>query len=136
MIEKIILNDKVSAILITKNAIFREGAEFITSNNQEFQVGLMNRDKGYEIDPHFHKTVKRNIKNTSEALFVKSGKIKCTIFDSNNASIKKTFNIEDGDLLVIFNSAHKFTFLEKSEIIEIKQGPFIESKTKFSNDTS
>ena len=31
---------------------------------------------------------------------------------------------------MIFNSAHEFTFIEDSEIIEIKQGPFIESKNK------
>lgn len=130
MIEKIILNEKLSAILVRNKFDISKGAEFITSDDQEFQIGLMKRERGYKIDAHFHKKIKRQIQNTSEALFIKTGKIRCTIFDTINSSNKKTFDIAAGDLLVIFNSAHEFTFIEDSEIIEIKQGPFIESKNR------
>lgn len=128
MIKKIIVNNTISGILIKKEFTLNDGIEFVNSKDDEFQIGLMKRKKGYKVTPHYHEKISRKIKMTSEALFVKKGSVECTLFDKNDKQNGKTFIIKKGDILVIFDSAHKFNFLEDSEIIEIKQGPFIDSK--------
>lgn len=128
MIKKIIVNNTISGILIKKEFTLNDGIEFVNSKDDEFQIGLMKRKKGYKVAPHYHEKISRKIKMTSEALFVKKGSVECTLFDKNDKQNGKTFIINKGDILVIFDSAHKFNFLEDSEIIEIKQGPFIDSK--------
>ena len=47
----------------------QEGIKFFTPNDFSQQLGYMKRDKGYEIMPHVHNPVKRNVYITKEVLF-------------------------------------------------------------------
>lgn len=92
----------------------------------------MNRDIGYEIQPHKHNEVVRTVNRTQEVLIIKSGKVQVNYYDSeNNWFCSKILN--KGDLVLLIYGGHGFLMLEKSEIIEIKQGPYIgdSDKTRF-----
>jgi len=134
MINKIILNSEIAAIHIPKEITINSGIEFVTEVKDEFQLGFMSRKKGYEISPHYHDKVNRNLSETSEVLFIKKGKIKCDFFNQNNLSDNKSIILNKGDILLIFKYGHSFKMIEDSEIIEIKQGPFKETK-KILSDT-
>ena len=54
MIENIINNSNTLAIIIRSN-YNQEGIKFFTPSEFSQQLGYMNRPKGYEIAPHFHK---------------------------------------------------------------------------------
>ena len=38
--------------------------------------------------------------------------------------------INKGDIIILFEGGHGFKILEKSKIIEVKQGPYVEGKDK------
>lgn len=135
MINNIIINNEIAAVLIPKDFAVDEGIKFYSKKNDEFQIGLMRRPKEYKISPHYHTKKIREIKHTSEALIVKKGSIKCCFFNQNDKNDTKSIIINEGDILIILKYAHSFDFLEESEVVEIKQGPFIETK-QISDDTS
>ena len=80
MIDNIIHNHKTLAIIIRSN-YNQEGIKFFTPNEFSQQLGYMNRPKGYEIAPHLHKKIQRNVEATQETLLIKSGKVRIDFYD-------------------------------------------------------
>ena len=79
MIEKIIINNELYAIIIRKN-YKSTGIEFFTPNDFSQQLAYMRRPKGYIIQPHVHKNVKKEIKFTQEVLLIRSGKVQVDFY--------------------------------------------------------
>jgi hypothetical protein len=131
MINHILNNEQILAIHIP-NEFSKDGIEFFTPNEFPQQVGYMKRKKGYNIEPHLHSTIKREIFATNEVLFIKSGKIRVDFYDEKKVFLKSLV-IKKGDTLLLISGGHGFEMLEESEIIEIKQGPYIgeDDKNKF-----
>lgn len=131
MIEKIISNNVVLAIILRSN--YRsEGISFFTPNEFSQQLGYMNRPKGYEIQPHLHNRVKRNVEFTNEVLLIKSGKVRVDFYDEYKDYLKSRI-LNKGDVILLVCGGHGFEMLEQSEMIEIKQGPYVNDsdKTRF-----
>ena len=135
MVEKIIHKNKILAIIL-RTKYKSVGIKFFTPNNFSQQLGYMNRPKGYDILPHLHNRVKRNVEYTNETLLIKSGKVKVDFYDENKNFFKSSI-LKKGDVVLLVCGGHGFKMLEKSEIIEIKQGPYVndKDKTKFIVDT-
>jgi hypothetical protein len=128
MIEKVENNNKIFAIIIRSN-YKSEGIEFFTPNNFSQQLGYMNRPKGYEIEPHFHKIVNRTVKYTNEVLYVKSGKVKIDFYDEKQFFFSSKV-LNEGDVILLVQGGHGFEMIEDSEMIEVKQGPYINDEDK------
>ena len=123
MIKNIEFNNEVLAIIISPN-YEKKGIEFYTPDDYSQQVGYMNRNKNYIIEPHIHLRQSRNINYTNEVLIVKKGKVKVDFYTDQKKFIKSEI-IKTGDLILLIKGGHGFEFLEESQIIEIKQGPYI-----------
>ena len=106
-----------------------KGIKFFTPNSQNFQVGLMCHKKNHLITPHIHKNHKKIIKDMTEMLIVFSGKLK-VFFYGNKKNILKSTILRKKDMILLISGAHGFKVLEKLEMLEIKQGPFISNKDK------
>ena len=128
MKEKIELNGKIIAIIIRSN-FSKDGIEFFTPNDFSQQLGYMKRSEGYQIEPHIHNSVSREIKLTQEILFIKSGKIRVDLYDEQKEYFESRV-LNRGDIILLANSGHGIMVLEKSEIIEVKQGPYLEADDK------
>jgi len=128
MKEKIELNGKIIAIII-RNNFSKDGIEFFTPNDFSQQLGYMKRSEGYQIEPHIHNSVSREIKLTQEILFIKSGKIRVDLYDEHKEYFESRV-LNRGDIILLANSGHGIMVLEKSEIIEVKQGPYLEADDK------
>lgn len=132
MIEKI-QEEGLLLALIIRNSFYKDGIEFFTDDDSSQQLGYMNRPKDYEIIPHRHNLVERSVKLTQEVLFIKSGKVRVDFYDNeqNYISSKILFS---GDVILLADGGHGFKMLEKSEIIEVKQGPYCgeQDKVRFS----
>jgi hypothetical protein len=131
MIETIKSNDNILAIILRAN-YKSEGISFFTPNEFSQQLGYMNRPKGYQILPHLHNKVKRNVEYTNEVLLIKSGQVRVDFYDENkNYFISQILN--KGDVILLVRGGHGFEMLEQSEMIEIKQGPYVndDDKTRF-----
>ncbi|MFA5805627.1 MAG: hypothetical protein WC879_13395 [Melioribacteraceae bacterium] len=133
MIENILHNSLIIAIIIPSE-FQKDGIEFFTQNDFSQQVGYMNRPKGYHILPHVHNPVVREVIWTQEVLFIKSGKVRVDFYDDDKIYLESRI-LEKGDIILLASGGHGFEMLEKSEIIEVKQGPYCNDKDKTRFDT-
>lgn len=123
MIEKIYNYQLLCAIIIRKNYT-NTGIEFFTKDHDSQQLGYMNREKDYVILPHRHNIVLREVNLTQEVLLIKKGKIRVDFYDNNQIYFESKI-LYSGDVILLANGGHGFKMLEDSEIIEIKQGPYV-----------
>lgn len=84
-----------------------------------------------------HHTVHREVKYTQEVLFIKKGKLRVDFYDENMIYLESVL-LTAGDTILLAAGGHGFKVLEDVEIIEVKQGPYVESrdKTRFSGVSS
>jgi hypothetical protein len=115
--------------IIIRNDFNKKGVEFFTQNNDSLQIGYMNREKGYVIQPHIHNAVERKIEYTHEALYIKTGMVRIDFYTSEKEYIRSTV-VQAGDVVLLTDGGHGFKMLEDSEIIEVKQGPYLENLDK------
>ncbi|TDH28575.1 hypothetical protein EXU57_00415 [Segetibacter sp. 3557_3] len=128
MIEKVVCNQKIFAIII--RAEFRsDGIEFFTPGEFSQQLAYMNRPKGYVVEPHIHVHTDRKVNLTQEVLIVKSGKVRVDFFNDNQAFLESVV-ISKGDVILLACGGHGFEFLEPTEMIEVKQGPYTDQNDK------
>jgi len=127
-IKKITHNDKVLAIIIGNN-FKQDGIAFFTDNNFSQQLGYMNRPEGYVISPHRHNLVPREVVLTQETLFIRSGKVRVDFYDDEQVYLESRI-VSKGDIILLATGGHGFKMLEPSEIIEVKQGPYIGERDK------
>lgn len=131
MIENVWIEDSHCALVIRAN--YRsDGIEFFTRNEETLQLGYMRREKGYKIQPHSHRLAPRKIDYTNEVLIVRSGRIKVNFYDMDQ-QLRSDLVLERGDIILLMQAGHGFEMLEESEIVEVKQGPYMGEidKTRF-----
>lgn len=114
-------NKKILAMILRKN-YKNKGLKFFTPSSFSQQIALMSYDKGKLINCHYHKNISRKTISTQEVLFIKFGKLKVLLFDKNKYFCSKI--IKTGDLILLASGGHGFKVLEKTEMIEVKQGPY------------
>jgi mannose-6-phosphate isomerase-like protein (cupin superfamily) len=133
MIENIRHNDLLLAIII-RSDFKKEGVQFFTDDNDSQQLGYMCQPQGHIIAPHRHNLVTREVHLTQEVLFIKSGKVRVDLYDNDQNYIQSTV-LEKGDVILLSDGGHGFKMLEKSEMIEVKQGPYCgdEDKIRFTS---
>jgi hypothetical protein len=131
MIQEILKDSNILAIIL-RTGYKSEGIKFFTPNEYSQQLGYMNRPKGYKITPHMHNRVVRNVEFTNEVLLIKSGKVRVDFYDENKIYFQSEV-LNKGDVILLARGGHGFEMLEQSEMIEIKQGPYLDDndKTRF-----
>jgi hypothetical protein len=127
-LEKVMYRDRLIAIII-RSTYHREGIEFFTPDNFSQQLAYMQRPQGYKISPHIHNSVKREVFFTQEVLFLKKGKVKVDLFNDEKKLIESKMLLT-GDVLLLAAGGHGLTMMEESEIIEVKQGPYLGENDK------
>ena len=132
MIERICAPGGQELAIILRRDFRRDGIHFITANDYSQQLGYMNRPAGYTIAPHVHNPVAREVRFTKEVLFVKSGSVRVDFYTEEQAYIESTI-LQAGDVILLAYGGHGFTMLEPTEMIEVKQGPYVgdQDKTRF-----
>jgi len=133
MIDNVISNDILYAIIIRYN-FYDDGIKFFTPNHFSQQLAYMSRPKGYVIEPHIHNPIVREVSYTREVLFVKSGEVRIDFYSDNKDYIESRI-LYEGDVILLATGGHGFEMLENSEIIEVKQGPYVgdSDKTRFNS---
>jgi len=118
----------IIAIIIPKD-FFASKSIFFTPENFPQQLGLICYKKGERIQAHIHNRIKREVFDTQETLIIKKGKVKVNFYDPDKNYLKsKTLN--EGDIIFLASGGHEFKFLEDSQMVEVKQGPYLKEKDK------
>ena len=128
MIEYIKINEKIISIII-RQSYSNDGINFFSPKDFGQQIGFIKRSKDFEVFPHYHNKIKRYIETTFEVLLIKKGKISLDYYD-NNQVFKENKILNSGDVVLLGECGHGIKMLEDTEIIEIKQGPYIEEDDK------
>jgi len=128
MIEYIAYQNNTLAIIV-RSTYSKDGIEFFTPNDFSQQLAYMKRPKNYCIQPHKHNSVPREVTHTQEVLFLKSGKVRVDFYDNNKSYLQSRI-LNSGDVILFASGGHGLKMLEKTEIIEVKQGPYLQDKDK------
>lgn len=129
MIEKIEDNLNNLLCVIIRHNYKKEGIEFFTPGDFSQQLGYMNRPEGYVIPPHRHTIAERKVALTQEVLYIKSGKVRVDFYTNEEKYIQSTI-LRQGDVILLASGGHGFEMLEQTEMIEVKQGPYLEKDDK------
>lgn len=123
-IEKIVDNGKILAMII-KNEHWKEGLNFVSSEEDFMQVGFWDYKKGHTLAAHAHLECERKIFKTQEVIFIKSGSVKINVF-REDGSFLKTEVLKSGDTAVLLNGGHGYEILEDgTKVLEVKNGPYV-----------
>ena len=133
MIEKIINNEKLLSIII-RAEYKSDGIEFFTPDDFSQQLAYMHRKKNYAISPHTHNAVQRDVQFTQEVLIIKSGKVRVDYYDEKKKYLESRI-LNKGDVVLLAYGGHGFEMIEDSEIIEVKQGPYLDKVDKIRFDS-
>lgn len=115
--------------LILRASFRHEGITFFTRDEDTQQLGFMNRPTGYVIAPHLHAEVPREVGYTKEVLFIRSGRVRVDFYDEQRNYLESTV-LAAGDVVLLALGGHGFEMLEPTEIVEVKQGPYVGDRDK------
>ncbi|MBT9138946.1 MAG: hypothetical protein DDT31_01526 [Syntrophomonadaceae bacterium] len=122
MIEKIQWQGKTLA-LILREGFDKEGVNFVTTEDNPIQLGVLKHPQGARIKPHIHKISSKVISSIQEVLHIEYGRVEVNFYDDNGGRIESVI-LNMGDTMLLISGGHGFDILEDSKIIEIKQGPY------------
>ncbi len=123
MIELVTHEGRILAYLL-RTTYKTEGIQFFTPNDFSQQLAYMNRPQGFVIAPHVHNPVPRAVQYTKEVLFIKSGKVRVDFYDNDQTYLESRI-LNQGDVILLAFGGHGFEMIDASEIIEVKQGPYV-----------
>ena len=121
-IEHIRDEDRTLAIIL-RAEYEPDAIEFLTTNDQSLQLGVMRRPRGHVIAPHIHRPVTRTVQYTCEALFIARGRLEVTFFSERRTVVAKR-ELRQGDCVMLITGGHGFRVIEDCKMIEVKQGPY------------
>lgn len=118
--------------LIVRAKFDQEGIAFLTPPNFSQQVAVMRHPQGKKIAAHVHNQVPRQVLYTQEVLWVRHGKVRVKLFNSQRSLISAPV-LETGDLILLCGGGHSLEMIEETALVEVKQGPYAgeNDKTRF-----
>jgi mannose-6-phosphate isomerase-like protein (cupin superfamily) len=129
MLKEFYDEDNELVALVIGSRFEKEGIEFFTPGDFSQQLAYMHHQKGKIIPPHIHNRVERAVHLTQEVLFVRKGRVKVDLYNKEQAFLSSTV-LEAGDVILLASGGHGFTMLEPTEMIEVKQGPYLGNRDK------
>ncbi|MBI5583958.1 MAG: hypothetical protein HY892_09055 [Deltaproteobacteria bacterium] len=121
-VERVHAGQKLIAIII-RGAFEDSGVSFFSPFEFSQQVGILVHPSGFEVKPHVHKLISRDVRVTQEVLHLIRGKVEIVLYDENHQLIQ-TCILQGGDTILLASGGHGLRVLEPAKIIEIKQGPY------------
>ena len=121
--------DGIQLGAIVRSTYHNDGIGFFSDDNDGLQLGYMNRPDNYIIAPHTHNKIKREVFFTEEILFIRSGMVRVDFYDDNQIYIESHI-IRGGDIVILKAGGHGFKVLERADIFEVKQGPYLGAQDK------
>ncbi len=122
--EKIVYKNTLIAIRIKK---LKNGAIPLTNPLEPLQVLAHKRGVGKHTKAHTHTPKKRVTQRLQECLVVLKGKIKIDLYAPDKKFFKSIY-VSAGQTVILMSGGHAVHILKDSEIIEVKNGPFVQDK--------
>lgn len=109
--------------LVVRSGASPASTKFLTSPEDNLQLGYVVYPAGGEIQRHVHLPLERNLVGTSEVVIVKQGR--CEVdFYSDDKELLETLEMREGDVMLLLRGGHGFRMSEDTVLFEVKQGPY------------
>jgi hypothetical protein len=122
VIEKVEHAGKTYALILRSN-YEEQGVNFITPQDNPFQLGILKHVQGVKIKPHVHRNLPRNIVGVQEILHIEYGEVEAKFYDDAGNDFQSVI-LGTGDTVLLLAGGHGFNILKDAKILEVKQGPY------------
>ena len=119
-IENIIVGDELLAVIV-RHGFDKDGITFFTPEHFPFQLGMHQRDAATKVEAHQHKPFAKLDIPAQEFFYIINGKVQVVLYHKKKKH--KTVMLNSGDMILL-NCGHEITFVEKTKLVELKQGPY------------
>ena len=136
MVEKVEFEGKIFA-LILRCSYEQNGVNFITSQDNPLQLGILKHQQGVRIKPHVHRNIPRTINEVQEVLHIEYGELETEFYDDRGRKLGSIV-LYPGDTILLVSGGHSFNVLRDCKILEVKQGPYYgvgEDKERLNTNT-
>jgi hypothetical protein len=130
MREEIVLDGTLSAIILFAS-FDEQGIQFFTPPDFTQQLGSMSYPAGWIIPAHANNSMRREVFLTQETLFIRKGRVRVDFY-SCDGEYRKSRVLGPGDVILLIAGGHGFEVLENLNMVEVKQGPYVEQDSKTS----
>ena len=122
MIEEIEFEGKLFA-LISRCGCEQNGVNFVTSQDNPLQLGILKHQQGVRLEPHIHRNTPRIINEVQEVLHIEYGELETEFYDEAGNKLGSVI-LNTGDTILLISGGHGFNILKDCKIVEVKQGPY------------
>jgi hypothetical protein len=129
---EIIESDGQPLTYLIRARMYPDETTFLTPPDFKQQVGFVVYPSGGEIPRHTHVPLKRQLVGTSEVIIVQQGRCILDVY-SEDRKLVASRELGPGDLMLMVGGGHGFRMLERTVLLEIKQGPYtgLDEKERF-----
>lgn len=104
-----------------------KGTSPVTEPHEQLQMLTLNHRKGTYLKAHMHAPMKRITTRLQECLIVRKGRIKIDLYSPEKNLFKSIF-LNPGQVFILLNGGYGIHMMKDAELIEVKNGPFLEDK--------
>ncbi len=122
--EHISYKGELVAILIRS---YSHGSHPVTAPGEVLQMMTIKREAGEKVTPHLHVPRERITDRLSECLVVQKGRIKVSLYGDDVGPFT-VVEVREGEAIYIRSGGHAVQYLEPTEILEFKNGPYEDDK--------
>jgi hypothetical protein len=101
-----------------------EKTRFITTPKEPLQCGIGVFKKGSAVEPHRHVGDPAVISEFQEFIMIRRGQAVAKVYSPEGEMIRQ-ITMQVGDSLLLLRGGHSFNFEEDTELLEVKQGPYL-----------
>jgi hypothetical protein len=123
MLDRITSPEGLLLALVARSGDAPPGVNFISDPEYPLQVAVNVYASGDAVRPHRHPDRDLHISSVQEVLHIDSGRVVADIIDHGGAPVQSV-PLSAGDTIFFIAGGHGLRILEKTKIIEVKQGPY------------
>ena len=105
----------------------RKGSVAVTNGGEPLQLVTLKHPKGSDIAAHTHAPRKRTVQKLQECLIVRKGRVRLDLYAPDGTLFTRV-TLKAGDSFILQNGGYGIHLLEDSELLEVKNGPFLDDK--------
>lgn len=122
--EQIFYKKKLVGVLLRR---LEKGSVPVTDGKEPLQLVTLKHPKGAYLKAHMHKPKKRVTMRLQECLIMKKGSAKIDLYGADKKKFK-TISLREGETYILMYGGYGIHVTEDAEMIEVKNGPFLEDK--------
>ena len=105
----------------------RKGSVAVTDGSEPLQLVTLKHPKHSYLAAHTHTPRRRIVRTLQECLIVKKGRVRLDLYAPDGTLFTKV-TLRAGDSFILQNGGYGIHLLEDSELLEVKNGPFLDDK--------